>query len=287
MKHAAGVIRAKRLQMSQAQQAQARALSAQKAKSSSESQRIHSSRSQTKTKDKPVSSKSSTSKRRAPEGQAPTQAQAPAPLQSRSLNESMLAKTTNSSRSSKPSSVTTPTLSQNQPPSPRQLGTPAPARSNSENARQAQFATVQAVLDGDNQTLPQLHFYTYKGDMAGVERVLNDGAEVNATVVLPNEFKQLVHGVTALYLAAQYGHMDIAQLLVARGADASQKCWIPNTKYEFSPAESALLHLNLKVFRFITSSTRERPAQQRASGRRSAAQGRRTAYLVDEDFSPI
>lgn len=176
--------------------------------------------------------------------------------------------------------------SQNQDPNQLPTRSSAPSQS---AASQAHIATVQAVLDGESNRLPRIHYYTYKGDVVGVERTLNEGADVNATVPLPNEFNQMVHGVTALYLAAQYGFIEIAQLLIAHGADPQQKCWIPNTSYEFSPSESALLHLNLKLWRFINSSVAagpRTPAQDRARQRRAMSE-RHKAYLIDEPVTVV
>jgi ankyrin repeat protein len=48
--------------------------------------------------------------------------------------------------------------------------------------------------------------------MVAVTRALSDGANVNG---------KSKDGVTALYVAAQFGHRDIAELLITKGADGN------------------------------------------------------------------
>ena len=53
-----------------------------------------------------------------------------------------------------------------------------------------------------------------KGDLAATTALLDQGADVNA------KFR---YGTTALFKAAERGHVEIVKLLLARGADATVK----------------------------------------------------------------
>jgi ankyrin repeat protein len=84
--------------------------------------------------------------------------------------------------------------------------------------------------DGNNTAL----WFTGQGPMAGTtgiaQRLITAGARVNDICE---------HGQTALYIAAAWCHLDLVQLLIDSGADAS----IPNTSGQ---TPLAMLHANLQ-----------------------------------------
>lgn len=73
-----------------------------------------------------------------------------------------------------------------------------------------------------------------KGDLAAVTALLDQGAEVNA------KFR---YGTTALFKAAERGHLDIVKLLLARGADVAVK----DTFYGATAMSWALDHNHVDI----------------------------------------
>ncbi len=83
---------------------------------------------------------------------------------------------------------------------------------------------AQKALERLEKTDPQRAFlrYALEGDAAGVRRLLQSAdVDVNA-VVLINTGVETVED-TALHAAAGAGHLDIAQMLIAAGADVNAK----------------------------------------------------------------
>lgn len=66
------------------------------------------------------------------------------------------------------------------------------------------YAQLDSIL-----ALP-LHAAAFRGDVAGLEALLDSGADVNA---------RDAHGVTPLIAAITQGHIEVIRLLLARGAD--------------------------------------------------------------------
>lgn len=90
----------------------------------------------------------------------------------------------------------------------------------------------------DMYSAPPLHFAALAGDLELVRLLLDRGASVDS--------KELRHGSTALHVAASRGHIEIVQHLLQRGAEVNVK----NTERGHTPlheaargGESALSHL--------------------------------------------
>ncbi len=77
-----------------------------------------------------------------------------------------------------------------------------------------------------------------KGDAAGVSGLLDKGADVNA------KFR---YGTTALFKAAERGHLDVVKILLARGADTTVK----DTFYGATAMTWALDHDHVEVVRAL------------------------------------
>jgi ankyrin repeat protein len=84
-----------------------------------------------------------------------------------------------------------------------------------------------------------------------VRRLVQEGEEVEQAVDLPNANKQVVVGVTPLYLAAQQGHHVVCQYLLEQGADPLHRCSIPATGEVFGAAEIALIHFHFRTWWFL------------------------------------
>ena len=83
------------------------------------------------------------------------------------------------------------------------------------------LTTIAAVLVVGCAFADPIHDVAWKGDLAGVQRELNKGADVNARGFL---------GSTPLHNAARWGHKKVAELLIAGGADVNAKYggfWTP------------------------------------------------------------
>ena len=76
------------------------------------------------------------------------------------------------------------------------------------------ITTIAAVLLVGTAFADPIHDVAWKGDLAGVQRELNKGADVNARGFL---------GSTLLHNAARWGHKEVAKLLIAKGADVNAK----------------------------------------------------------------
>ena len=75
------------------------------------------------------------------------------------------------------------------------------------------LTTIAAVLLATTAFADPIHDVAWKGDLAGVQRELNKGADVNAKDYI---------GRTPLHNAARWshkGHKKVAELLISRGAD--------------------------------------------------------------------
>ena len=75
------------------------------------------------------------------------------------------------------------------------------------------------------------------GDLAAVRHFLDDGADADVT----NE-----EGWTPLMAAAQKGHMDIARLLIAHGANINATTYYGNFHFRVTP-----FHLTVLLKRFL------------------------------------
>jgi ankyrin repeat protein len=77
------------------------------------------------------------------------------------------------------------------------------------------FGSISALGQSPKQELNDKFFEAVrKGDLAATTALLDQGADVNA------KFR---YGTTALFKAAERGHVEIVKLLLARGADATVK----------------------------------------------------------------
>lgn len=77
------------------------------------------------------------------------------------------------------------------------------------------FGSIPSLGQSTKQQLnDQFWEAVRKGDLAAVTALLDQGAEVNA------KFR---YGATALFKAAERGHLEIVKLLLARGADVTVK----------------------------------------------------------------
>ena len=76
------------------------------------------------------------------------------------------------------------------------------------------LTTIAAVLLVGTASADPIHDTAFDGDLAGVQAELDKGADVNAK----NE-----SGVTPLLWAAWKGHKEVAELLIANGADVNTK----------------------------------------------------------------
>ncbi len=72
------------------------------------------------------------------------------------------------------------------------------------------ITTVAAVLLVGTAFADQIHDVAWKGDLAGVQRELKKGADVNAKDYL---------GRIPLHHAARWGHKKVAELLISEAAD--------------------------------------------------------------------
>lgn len=110
-----------------------------------------------------------------------------------------------------------------------------------------QYQTAAASLSAGSG-LPRLHDFAYSGNAKGVKQCIKDGEELNKLVDLMNQNKQVVVGVTPLYLAAQQGHYDVCSLLMKAGADILRQCCIPATGEVFGPVDIALVHFHMRTW---------------------------------------
>lgn len=76
------------------------------------------------------------------------------------------------------------------------------------------------------------------GDVARIAHALDEGADVNA---------KTGHGVTALWFAADRGHLDAVRLLIDRGADMHPV----DVSWSYLPLDRALINEHFHVARFL------------------------------------
>lgn len=109
-----------------------------------------------------------------------------------------------------------------------------------------------------SSALPCIHMAAYEGDIQTLRSAIADGEDVNSRIDLPNQSQHTVCGVTPLYLAAQAGHKEACELLIAAGADVSVKCAVPESGDVFGPADIALIHFNLKTWFYLAAEQKRR-----------------------------
>jgi hypothetical protein len=97
--------------------------------------------------------------------------------------------------------------------------------------------------------------------MHTLRTAIADGEDINGRIDLPNQSQHTVCGVTPLYLAAQAGHKDACEMLIAAGADVLLKCAIPQSGDVFGPADIALIHFNLKTWFYLAAEQKRRSAR--------------------------
>jgi ankyrin repeat protein len=76
-----------------------------------------------------------------------------------------------------------------------------------------------ADIDADPYRGTGLTWATHRGDVATVEWLLDHGADPNREATFGGPDHGV--GITALHLAAQQGHLEVARLLLSRGADVN------------------------------------------------------------------
>ena len=76
------------------------------------------------------------------------------------------------------------------------------------------LTTIAAVVLVGAAFADPIHDVAWKGDLAGVQRELNKGADVNA---------KADDGMTPLHLAANFGYREIVDLLRKHGAKTSEE----------------------------------------------------------------
>lgn len=104
-----------------------------------------------------------------------------------------------------------------------------------------QLLLVFALLFGQQAATPDpeaLWAAAKSGDTAGVERALAAGVPVDAGT----RYQQ-----TALMFAAQYGHLDVVELLIAKGANVNQK----DTFYSVTPLMAAMQDGHVAVMKLL------------------------------------
>jgi len=76
------------------------------------------------------------------------------------------------------------------------------------------LTTIAAVLVVGIAFADPIHDVAWKGDLAGVQRELNKGADVNARGFL---------GSTPLHNTARWGHKKVVEMLIAKDADVNAR----------------------------------------------------------------
>ncbi len=78
------------------------------------------------------------------------------------------------------------------------------------------LATIGALIALSLQVkAEEIHIAARKGDVAAIEKLLSEGVVVD----LPSTRNTSRPGVTALYVASQFGHIEAARVLLLAGAD--------------------------------------------------------------------
>lgn len=117
----------------------------------------------------------------------------------------------------------------------------------------------QTSLEKSSDHFPQLHGLCFQGDFPRVEQLLQGGAKVDETISLQNGKGITLTGVTALYLAAQAGHLEVCKVLVKHGANPEACASVANSDKRFTPAETATINFHFKVRQFLNSASKQGP----------------------------
>ncbi len=133
------------------------------------------------------------------------------------------------------------------------------------------LTTIAAVLVVGIAFADPIHDVAWKGDLAGVQRELNKGANVNARGFL---------GSTPLHNAARWGHKKVAELLISRGAEVNAKDDDGWTPLHYAALEGSKETAKLLIVEGVDVNTKNDEGETPfASGGSRWSQGsRRNAY---------
>ncbi|MDP6417799.1 MAG: ankyrin repeat domain-containing protein, partial [Gammaproteobacteria bacterium] len=102
------------------------------------------------------------------------------------------------------------------------------------------IAAVVVVGCGNPEADKALRFAATKGNIEAAKQAIDDGADVNA---------KDKRGKTPLLRAAIGGHKEIAEILIAKGADVSPKS--PEYKAGITPLHEAAFHGHMEIVELL------------------------------------